>query len=352
MRQLTLRSSRFRREREADWTRLESLVRRVEDGSLARLSDEELLALPELYRSTLSSLSAARAISLDAALIDYLESLGARAYFVVYGARAKPLQRLARFFRHDWPAAVASLWRETIFATVLLFAGIAAAFVLVGQDPDWFYSFVPRELAGGRDPSATTAFLRETLYDQPKGTEGLGVFASFLFTHNARVAIMTFALGFAFALPTALLLAYNGCTMGAFVALFASRGLGFEAVGWLAIHGVTELFAVILASAAGFRIGLAVAFPGTRTRLDAVRYAGRSAALVMAGVVIMLILAGVLEGFGRQLITADLARYGIALASLILWLAYFYLPRRVLPLRSGGRQFAEGEQRGAVLGPR
>ncbi len=327
MRALTLRSSRFRREREADWGRLETLVGQVEGGSIARLTDAELLELPELYRAAMSSLSTARSISLDAALVDYLESLCTRAYFVVYGARARPLERVARFFTRDWPRAVATVWRETIFAALLLFAGAATAFVLVGQDPDWFYSFVPRELAGGRDPSATTAFLRETLYDQPKGADGLGAFATFLFTHNAQVAIMTFALGFAFGLPTALLVAYNGCTMGAFVALFAGRGLGFEALGWLMIHGVTELYAVILASAAGFRIGWAVAFPGEQTRLESLRRAGTQAGLVMGGVVVMLVLAGVLEGFGRQLITSDIARYSIAGVSLVLWLAYFYLPR-------------------------
>ena len=56
-----------------------------------------------LYRAALSSLSVARATSLDQALIDYLEALCARAYFFVYGARTTLGGRIARFFRHDWP---------------------------------------------------------------------------------------------------------------------------------------------------------------------------------------------------------------------------------------------------------
>ena len=55
------------------------------------------------------------------------------------------------------------------------------------------------------------------------------------------------ALGIACCLPTAFLLLYNGLGVGAFVALYASRGLGFELGGWLLIHGVTELFAITLA---------------------------------------------------------------------------------------------------------
>ncbi len=98
--------------------------------------------------------------------------------------------------------------------------------------------------------------------------------------------------------------------------------------GWLIIHGSTEFFAIVLAGAAGFRIGWSVVFPGEETRLASAARAGRSAATVMAGVVVMLLFAGLLEGFGRQLITADGARYAIGLSLLLAWIAYFYLPRR------------------------
>jgi len=43
----------------------------------------------------------------------------------------------------------------------------------------------------------------------------------------------------------------------------------------------------------------------------------------------MLFFAGLLEGFGRQLITNDLLRYGIGLGTLSIWLLYFYGPRRL-----------------------
>ena len=46
------------------------------------------------------------------------------------------------------------------------------------------------------------------------------------------------------------------------------------------------------------------------------------------GCVIMLIIAAVLEGFGRQLINSDTVRYTVAGATLVFWLLYFYLPRR------------------------
>ena len=84
----------------------------------------------------------------------------------------------------------------------------------------------------------------------------------------------------------------------------------------------------MLAGAAGFRIGWSVVFPGELSRLAAASASGRTAALAMAGVVAMLFVAGLLEGFGRQLIIDDAARYAIGGAMLLLWLLYFYWPRR------------------------
>lgn len=323
----TLKSHKFRAEREAEWQKLESLLTSFERGRSNDLSDDDVVAIPLLYRSALSSLSAARAVSLDQNLIAYLESLCTRAYFCVYGTRSTILDRVAVFLRHDWSAAVRALWRETLVSGLLGILGTITAYVLVRGSPQWFYSFIPRELAEGRDPDATTEALRKGLFDNP-GADGLGMFSSFLFTHNAQVSLLAFALGFACCLPTAFLLFSNGLMLGALFALYVEHGLGVDFGGWVFIHGVTELFAITIAGGAGFHIGWALAFPGERNRLDALKAAGRIAATAMVGVVVMLFFAGILEGFGRQLITNTIARYVIAVASGAIWLAYYYRPWR------------------------
>jgi uncharacterized membrane protein SpoIIM required for sporulation len=320
-------SRRFRAAREGEWRRLEEILTTCEKRSLRALDDADLLALPILYRGALSSLSVARETSLDLELITYLEGLCARAYFFVYGVRTSAGGRLGAFFARDWPRAVQSLWRETLASLAITFIGALAGYLLVAGDPAWYNSFVAPGLANGRDFSADTEFLRSTLYDNP-GPGGLTAFATILFNHNSQVSIMSFALGFAFGVPTAMLLIANGTMMGAILALYASHGLGAELGGWLIIHGSTEIFAIVLSGAAGFKIGWSVVFPGEETRLDSATRAGRTAALVMAGVVVMLAVAGLLEGIGRQLITDDMTRYAIGLTMLALWLAFFYLPRR------------------------
>lgn len=329
MSELQLKSQRFRRERETDWKRLETLVTKAEKRSAGALSDTEILAMPVLYRSTLSALSVARATSLDQALIGYLESLAARAYFFVYGARSTPQEQLTAFFARDWPGGVRSIWRETLIALAITLLGAGVAWGLIASDADWFYAFVNPALAGERDPTASAAALRATLYgsDESNGSEGLSFFSTYLFVNNASVALTAFALGFALGVPTIVILLMNGAMLGAMLHVFISKGVGFEFGGWLLIHGVTELFAIVLAGAAGLRIGWAVAFPGDGSRLAAMSGAGRGAGAAMMGVVVMLMLAGLLEGFGRQLITSDLLRYAIAGGTAVVWGLYFYAPR-------------------------
>ena len=122
--------------------------------------------------------------------------------------------------------------------------GTLVGYLLFLEDPAWFHVFVPGELAGGRGPGATTESLRQVIFDSHPETIGLGAFATYLFSHNTRIAIFVFGLGAFACLPAVLLTFYNGLILGAMYALHVDRGLGVELGGWLSVHGVTELSAI------------------------------------------------------------------------------------------------------------
>jgi uncharacterized membrane protein SpoIIM required for sporulation len=325
MTELVLKSHRFRREREDDWRKLESLLKRLESGSMKSLSNDEIIALPVLYRSALSSLSVARATSLDQALVDYLESLSTRAYFYVYGARSTLIERMARFFSADWPRAVRAIGWETVLCASMMLLGGVVAYYMTMQDADWFYSLMPDGMAQGRDPTASVATLKEAIYPKAEGKHMLSAFAAFLFTHNAGVALFSFSLGFAFCIIPLLLMVLNGAGAGALLAVYAKHGLGLQLLAWLSIHGVTELWAITIAGAAGVRIGWVLAFPGDQTRLEAIRRTGLKVAPAVTGVVLMLLVAGMLEGIARQLVQDDIIRFSVAGTTGLLWSLYLYL---------------------------
>ncbi|MEE4206572.1 MAG: stage II sporulation protein M [Erythrobacter sp.] len=321
-----LRSDRFRLEREGEWRRLETIVAQMEKGGLRRIEDEDLLALPTLYRTAASSLSVARETSLDAATLAYLESLVQRAWFQVYGPRKGLAAWLREFLFGGWSRAVREIWLDLSIALFVMVSGAMVGWLLVVQDSEWFYRLVPSGLADNRRPGASREELMESLGIKD-GSDGLSTFAAFLFSNNAGVCILAFALGFAFGIPSLMLLVHNMALLGAFIWLFASAGLGVEFAAWLSVHGTTELFGILLSGAAGLHIGRSMAFPGTRSLLAAAAESGRRGAVVMAGVVIMMIVAAFLEAFPRQLVASSAGRFAIGGSFLLFWLGYFFLYR-------------------------
>src|SRR5262249_313476 len=154
------------------------------------------------------------------------------------------------FFGRRFPQLVRGYWPYVLVGFGLLLGGCWTGFALTRADPDRFYAFVDQALAAGRGPSSSTESLRDVLYAKEGEAPRLKSFALFLFTHNAQVGLLAFAVGFAGGVPSALLLFATGLMMGAFGAVYAAHGLSFELWAWLLPHGVTELTAVVLCGAA------------------------------------------------------------------------------------------------------
>lgn len=321
-----LRSDRFRLEREAEWKRLDAIVTRMEGGRLSRVPDEELLELPALYRTAASSLSIARETSLDAATLAYLETLVQRAWFQVYGPQIGFIAWLRRFFAGGWSAAIRQIWLDICIALAVMVTGAIVGWLLVARDTDWYYALVPGVFTDTRVPGASREVLEATL-SGADDAGGLSAFSAYLFSNNAGVAILAFALGFAFGIPSLMLLVHNLAIMGAMLWLFHDAGLAVEFLAWLSVHGTTELFAILLAGAAGLHIGRSMAFPGDRKLLAAAAESGRRAAIVMLGVVLMMIVAALLESFARELVKPTPLRFAIGGTMLAFWLSYFFLFR-------------------------
>ena len=269
----------------------------------------------------------ARETSLDAATLAYLEGLVQRAWFLVYGPRVGLFGWFRRFLGGEWSRAVREIWVDILIALAVMVAGTLVGWLLVAGDPEWYFALVPEQFVDARVPGASREVLHGTLFGN-SGQESLSAFSAYLFSHNAQIAILAFALGFAFGIPSLLLLVQNTATMGAMLWLYHGQGLTLDFAAWLSVHGTTELFAILLAGAAGLHIGRAIAFPGQQSVLASAAAAGQRASQVMAGVVLMLVVAAVLEGFARQLIDDTFGRLAVGSSMLVLWLAYFIVFRR------------------------
>jgi uncharacterized membrane protein SpoIIM required for sporulation len=325
-----LKSSVFRRQREAAWQQLEILVARAERYGPSSLDAADLMRLPLLYRAALSSLSVARAIALDRHLLLYLEDLALRAFFVVYAPRRRWLASCGHFLRTGFPAAARAARWHILAAFMCVLAGTVAGFVLAQADEAWVSALIPSGMAAGRGPGSTRDDLlrHEIFAPWPGWADSLGSFASFLFQHNTMVGILCLSLGCAAGLPTAALMAYQGLIFGAFLALHANRGLLVECLGWVSIHGVTEFGAIILCGAGGFVMGEAVLAPGRYSRTDRLAMCGETVSRLAVGGMLLFLLAAFLEGGMRQLVANTAWRFVIGFGTGAGWISYLAWPRQ------------------------
>lgn len=325
-----IRSARFREEREPSWRRLEELVALAESRGSHALSYEQALELGGAYRQAMNSLSVARAISMDKALLIWLDALCARAYLVVYAPQESLGGLFSKLIIYGIPQAVRRSGMALLIGFVAMALGAVLGAVLFTHDSNWFYTFVPGALADGRTPDASASYLRSTLFDPQGGNTGdeLGGFSAFLFSHNTQVAILVFALGIFAMLPSFVLTFYNGLVIGAFWQMFADKGISWDLFGWLSIHGVTEISAICIACAGGAQLGLAILLPGDQSRRAALKSRSRDAVKLLILGALMLIIAAILEGFFRQLVQSTTTRLAIGWGLGAVWLAWLTLSGR------------------------
>jgi uncharacterized membrane protein SpoIIM required for sporulation len=158
------------------------------------------------------------------------------------------------------------------------------------------------------------------------GRDGAGgekfLFASFLFQHNLKVGVLAMVTGVLAAVPTVLLMVFNGMLLGVFAAIHHEAGIRAEMWAWILPHGVTELGAIILCGGVGFLLGKAVVQPGELSRNESLLQAGREAVLTCAGVAGMLLAAALIESYVRQSHWSTEARLSFAGSTAIFWAAY------------------------------
>jgi uncharacterized membrane protein SpoIIM required for sporulation len=318
---ITPMSSPFINNRKNAWERLEELLTRLDRASLRQLKREEVRELGRIYRRTASDLAIARAESRDPRLINYLNSLVIRAHGRIYRADAQGSQRIRDFFARELPRTFRRTWRYTALAFGVFFLFGLIGFLGSYQDTEF------SELVGV--PAAFRELYIETKthwWEELNRENQIG--ASQIMTNNIQVTIYTFAFGAMFGVGTLFFLAYNGANIGSVLALTYRAGFGNDLVTFMAGHGVIELSCIFIAGGAGLLIGSALIMPGDLSRADALKTRGKDAIRLMMGVAVLLVLAGVIEGFISPAPIDPRIKFSIAAITGIALYAYLLLTGR------------------------
>ena len=319
------------------WQRLEVLLDKAAKGRYDKLTDKELAEVARLYRAATTHLAQMRTFGASAGALKRVNSLVLRGHDLIYGRPPRDsFRRVLAGALLTFPEVVRRTAIYHLLALMLVLTGAFYGYFGVGADPEWALTIMSGD---ERTPYADRAELRQSLRagrDGDKVTAGQQAgFATFLWSHNTRVALLCFFAGFLAGIPTVFLLLLNGLLLGVYTATFHMHGLAYEWWAWILPHGVTEIGAMILLGGGGLYIGRQLAAPpGRMSRADALRSVRGDALHLLLFCFPMLLIAALLESFLRQSPLPDSGRYIVAAGTLVFWTLYLGLTRVPRRLRA------------------
>ena len=185
--------------------------------------------------------------------------------------------------------------RAVLLAFVVFLATGAVGYRIIRDRPALAEELLPEEMLSRADAGHDRAALGRKYGEV--GARERPLVASFIIVNNVRVAIGCLAGGVFAGVGSLVVLGFNGLVLGSFAGHFANEGLLWYLLEFVIGHGVLELTAIWVAAAAGLLLGLAIIVPGELSRADALVVRGRIAVRMIGMAVVLLAIAGLIEGF-------------------------------------------------------
>ena len=315
----------FERLYEDEWSELEALLntagRKPADVALSAHPHGASARLAALYRRACEQLAVARARSYPAHIVDRLARLTADAHQVIYRQPGLGGRRLRTMIAVDFPVAVRAHRSYVALAAAAFVLPMLVIGLLVQARPELILSVVDSSTAASFDEMYSRS--AESIGRNREAATDWMMFGYYV-RNNIGIAFQCFAGGLFAGLGSLFFLAYNGAFTGAIAGYLTERGMGATFYSFVITHAAFELTAIVLAGAAGLRLGHAVLAPKQLTRTESLIRATRETAILLYGLTALLLIAAVVEAFwssARWLPSP--VKYGVAAVCWAAVISYF-----------------------------
>ena len=248
--------------------------------------------LASQYIHVINDLAYAQTYYPKSKVITYLNQLSANAYQKIYKTKTTDTNRIISFWKTEVPL-ICYQYRKFIYVAFLIFF----AFTFIGaisaaNDGEFVrsvlgdnYVNMSLENIEAGDPVAVY-----------KSGSNWGSFIG-ITINNLRVGLIAFVLGVFLGVGT-LYIMFNNCIMlGSFQYFFYEKGVFWESVRGIWIHGAMEIFAIVIECAAGLILGASILFPATYSRYTSFKKGAKIGVKILISTFPFTFAAGFLEGF-------------------------------------------------------
>ena len=308
-----MREAAFVKQNKDKWATFESVLAKKTEINPDELSD--------LYIEITDHLSYAKTFYPKSNTEIFLNALAAQAHRQIYKTKRESKNRIVSFWKTEFPTMFYKHQRELLIAfLIFLFFAAVGAFSSANEGD------FGRAILGDGYVNMTLDNIENN--DPMKVYKEMGEFNMFLgiTINNIKVALMAFIYGILLGIGTLFILMQNGLMLGSFQYFFFEKGLGWESVRTIWIHGTIEISVIIIAGCAGLVLANGLLFPGTYTRLESFKRGVRNGLKIVVSTIPFFIMAGFLEGFvTRHTEMPDWLAIFIISSSLALILFYYVI---------------------------
>lgn len=301
----------------ATWHQLENYCLRLHSHGTKSLSSQEIKDFLNLFKLTSHHLAYAQTHYKDSRVVPYLNNLVSQCHTFIYAVPKVNLFSSFKSLLHDYHNLLAQYKAYILFACFIFLCGGFLSFFMIYLNP----SNAPLFL----DPDTIESISNQST-SGPIETWNYPMMSSYIMVNNITVALKAFVLGITFGIGTAYVLFNNGLMLGSFTALFYLYGQPLSYWSLILPHGVMELSAIFIAGGAGFILAKSLLIPGPLMRKYSLIQGGRQSLRLMGGVILLLIIAGLIEGFFTPLPISVDAKLLFAFLTALLLVFYCIFP--------------------------
>ena len=252
----------------------------------------------ERFVTLVDDLSYAKTFYPQSKVTRWINGIAANIYLNIYKNKKEKYSRVFLFWKYELPLLFKRYHKILLF-TFLLFA----AFVFIGvfssmKDETFIRSILTDEYVEMTERNISNG----DPFGVYKDDNPFTMFVTIAINNTSIAFLMTIG-GMLLGIPTLFSMWQNGLMLGCFQYLFFAKGLGYQSIMVIWIHGTLEILALIISSTAGFIIAHSILFPGTYSRMLSFKRGIKDALKIMIVLVPVFIMAAFFESYVTHLMS-------------------------------------------------
>ncbi|WP_432666372.1 stage II sporulation protein M [Wukongibacter baidiensis] len=310
-----MKDNQFIQKHSSSWEELKRLTDILDKKGISTLDPNQLRKFLYLFRMTSHHLAYSRTHFRESDVVPYLNSLIGRAHNHIYAVKKGSISGIFKYFKIEFPRQI-KLFRSYILSAFLIFMiGFILSLALVTINSENASYFLPQSMIDSIDWDMDS----NEAWDYP-------LMSSIIMVNNISVSFKAFVLGITLGIGTIYVLFYNGAILGALTGLVYIFGNPIHYWSLILPHGIIELTAIFISGGAGLILARSILIPREYSRRHSIMKGAKEAVSLVFGVILMLIIAGIIEGFFTPLSISPNGKLMFAVATAVGLVIYFLIP--------------------------